>query len=601
MKRNIFVLFRVFIGFAAFIVILLIERAGIPYKAAEGKSLIIEDSLITNHKETASEKNCLYIMDSSDSNSIYASEEFEQILTDMRVPYELVDIATEGIPDPTGYDKVVMGIKHLSGFGENILDFTKYVEAGGRVLFWLPLEREETLDIIVGKLGITDISYSLALVDYFDPAEDFMLGSSEVPFSLVDYYNSAMQVNLDESSEVFATCGSTPLIWRKQYGDGYFVVCNFGYCEKSYRGIYSSAYTLLDDVCIYPVINGATFYLDDFPSPVPNGDGKYIRRDYGMDIAEFYTNVWWPDLLSLGKKYNFNYTGLIIETYEDKVSGELKSNTDVADYYYYGNILLNSGGELGYHGYNHQPLCNTSFVYTTDLGYNLWEDNDEMKDAMTELTEFSTGLFPTVDLQVYVPPSNIISEDGINILENDFPDIKAIASTYLPEGDTYEQEFDVDEGGMINTPRIVSGGVKDDYMRFSAFSELNFHLVASHFMHPDDLLDEDRGASLGWESVKTTIDEYMAWLNESAPPMRHLTGSGMAGAVQRFTNIVIDIDQSDNGITINTEGLIDTAYCMVRVNRGSIGDVSGGTLTHIKGDLYLLEISSDVVKISYSK
>ena len=286
MRKNIVILLRILIGFAGFLVLLLIERAGIPYKAAEGNSLVVDNNLITYHKESSKDKTCLYIMDSGDDNSVLASKNLKQILTDMRVPYEVYDIA-QGIPEPTGYDKVIMGIKHLTAFGEKILDYADYVEDGGKVLFWLPVEREETLDIITGKLGITDIDFNNIEVDYFAPKDDFMLGSNNTPFSLVDYYPSSMQVNLDDLSEVFATCGPTPLIWRKKYGDGYFVVCNFGYCEKAYRGIYSAAYSLLDDVCIYPVINGATFYLDDFPSPVPKGDGTYIRRDYDMDIAEY--------------------------------------------------------------------------------------------------------------------------------------------------------------------------------------------------------------------------------------------------------------------------------------------------------------------------
>lgn len=600
MKKNIFILLRIMVGFAAIVIILLIERAGIPYKASEGNSLIVENDKITHYKESSGSRKCLFITDSSDQNAVNARKNLEQILIDMRIPYEVADVA-QGIPDPFGYDKIVIGIRHLTSFGEKILDYTDFVEDGGKLLFWLPLEREDTLDIIASKLGITDNSYSFAEVDLFTPKDDFMLGSTHVPFSLVDYYNSSMQVNVDSKSEVFADCGTTPLIWRRKYGEGYFVVCNFGYCEKAYRGIYSSAFTLLDDVCIYPVINGATFYLDDFPSPVPKGDGTYIRRDYGMDIAEFYTNVWWPELLSLGSKYDYKYTGLIIETYEDQVSGELKSNTDVADYYYYGNMLLNSGGELGIHGYNHQPLCNQDFVYEVELGYNLWESNDKIRDALTEVTEFSAGLFPNTHIQVYVPPSNVISEEGREIIDEEYPNITTIASIYLPQGDTFVQEFDVDESGMINTPRIVSGGVKDNYMRLAAFSELNFHLVASHFMHPDDLLDEDRGAELGWKSIKATVEEYMNWLNVSVPPMRHLTGSGMAGAVQRFSNIVLDIEQKDDSITIKTQGLIDTAYCIVRVNRGELGDVTGGTLTHLKGDLYLLEIENETVKIRYKQ
>ena len=323
MKKNIFILLRIMVGFAAIVIVLLIERAGIPYKASEGNSLIVENDKITHYKESSSKKNCLFITDSSDANAVNARDDLEQILIDMRVPYEVVDIAQE-IPDPSVYDKVVLGVRHLTAFGEKILDYTDFVEEGGKLLFWLPLEREDTLDIIASKLGITDNSYNFAEVDLFNPKDDFMLGTTNVPYSLVDYYNASMQVNVDNQSEVFADCGTTPLIWRRKYGEGYFVVCNFGYCEKAYRGIYASAYSLLEDVCVYPIINASNFYLDDFPSPVPNGDSEYIMRDYGMGVAEFYSYVWWPDVLRIASKHDIPLTGVVIETYEDNTSENLK-------------------------------------------------------------------------------------------------------------------------------------------------------------------------------------------------------------------------------------------------------------------------------------
>ena len=46
------------------------------------------------------------------------------------------------------------------------------------------------------------------------------------------------------------------------------------------RGFYAASYSLLTDVGVYPVINGSAFYLDDFPSPVPEGDATYVKRDY---------------------------------------------------------------------------------------------------------------------------------------------------------------------------------------------------------------------------------------------------------------------------------------------------------------------------------
>ena len=51
--------------------------------------------------------------------------------------------------------------------------------------------------------------------------------------------------------------------------------------------------------------------------------------------------------------------------------------------------------------------------------------------------------------------------------------------------------------------------------------------------------DKDRGAALGWEKLRARLDEYMTWMNESAPSLRNLTGSELAGAVQRLSLIHI--------------------------------------------------------------
>ena len=90
------------------------------------------------------------------------------------------------------------------------------------------------------------------------------------------------------------------------------MVVNLGIYVKAVRGIFSAAYSLLSDCTIYPVINGSAFYLDDFPSPVPGGDGTYVRRDYNTNIAEFYSNIWWPDMMSLAAEHGVRYTGVML-------------------------------------------------------------------------------------------------------------------------------------------------------------------------------------------------------------------------------------------------------------------------------------------------
>jgi len=600
MKRNIFALIRVLFAFILIMVLLFVQRVGILYDADNNTSLIVDDSYITSNKEAMDTYKSLFVVSTSDSSSEKAEPELEQILTDLRINYEMLDIDEGTDITFSEYESVFISVTSLDKLKDSVDDMESYVESGGDVVFLLPLLTDDTLKSVKENLGIETINSGYKLVDTFTPIEGFMLGGLE-DYTIVDGYESSMNVELLDDANVYAYCDDCPIIWQYEKGNGSYIVCNFAYSDKAYRGIYSSAISLIGDVFMYPVICASTFYLDDFPSPVPGGDATYIKRDYGMDIAEFYTNVWWPDVLALGKEYDIDYTGLIIETYNDQTSGTLPDNNNTSDYYYYGNMLLNAGGEVGYHGYNHQPLCTTSFTYTTDLGYNLWEDTDEIKDALTKVTKFATGIFPSSTLQVYVPPSNVISDEGIEVIEDNFEDIRCIASTYLPGDNVYVQEYSIDEeSDIINTPRVVSGGVKDDYLRFAAVSEMNFHFVASHFMHPDDLLDVDRGAELGWESIKSTVEEYMIWIDDTAPGIRHLTGSGMAGAVQRYCNVSFSIEEKDdNNFEITTNGIIDESYFLLRANNGMTPTSDDAEISNVYGNIYLVKITKDTTDIVF--
>ena len=375
------------------------------------------------------------------------------------------------------------------------------------------------------------------------------------------------------------------------------MVVNLGIYVKAVRGIFSAAYSLLSDCTIYPVINGSAFYLDDFPSPVPGGNGEYIYRDYGINVRDFYANIWWPDILALAEKYGVRYTGVVIENYGDQTDGVIEHQMETSRFQYFGNMLLRHGGEIGYHGYNHQPLALGNVKYGDILPYNTWADTEAMENAMTELLQFCREMYPEASMSVYVPPSNVLSEEGRQLLAAKCPEIRTIASNYFTGEFAYEQEFEVAEDGIVEQPRIISSAVIDDYMQLCAFSELNMHFVNSHFMHPDDLLDEDRGAALGWEKLRARLDEYMTWMNESAPSLRNLTGSELAGAVQRYGALTVDKEITDQEIRIHLGNFYDEAYLMVRINDGTPGQVTGGELTNVTGNLYLLHAQESEVVI----
>lgn len=583
-------------------VILFAERAGIHYQEKKRQISYIDRDRIITEKEVVSslKKSCLVLMDSSQEESIQAWTQFRQIFIDMRVGTEVVDLQKQTLPELEPYETVTVLLKSLEPLKENVLDICSWVKEGGSVLFALTLQKETYVSMIEQKLGIISSGYQNAEVSSIYFEKDFLIGGGR-SYMVTDPFDSAWEVQLDETARVYARIGDEngmPLIWERNYGKGKFVIDNFGLTEKAVRGFYAASYSLLTDAGVYPVINGSVFYLDDFPSPVPGGDGTYVRRDYNTSIAEFYSNVWWPDMMTLAAKHGVKYTGVIIENYEDDTDGEITEQTDVQRFQYFGNMILHQGGELGYHGYNHQPLSLSNVDYGTVLPYKTWTSLDAMEKAVDELIRFGKKMFPATELSVYVPPSNVLSEEGRKLLEEKFPEIRSIASNYFSGEFAYVQEFETAEDGIVEQPRIISGAVIDDYMQMAALSELNMHFVNSHFMHPDDLLDEDRGAALGWEKLKKRLDEYMTWLNESAEELRNLTGSELAGAVQRYGALTVDKEITEKEIRLHLGHLYDEAYLMVRINEGKPGDVTGGELVNITGNLYLLRAEESEVVIA---
>lgn len=602
---GLLVVWAVFIAMAA---VLLVERAGVQYSAGQHKlgMLAANDAVPASSAMFGQKPTCLVITDSDQDSVDDVKEQFDQILLDMKIAHRDVDIATDGadaIPSLTSFDRVIVLMPSLDGLGTHLTDIMSWVSAGGSLMLGMTPDNSNYLQAIASKLGIESAGYDYATAESIVPSDDFMLGGGE-RYEFSDPFDSSLSVSLRETAHVWAKTGDagTPLIWSNDCGSGHTVVCNIGIYDKVMRGFYASAISLLGDATAYPVINSAVFYLDDFPSPVPSGDGTYIKRDYGLSIADFYTKVWWPDLQKLAQKYGIRYTGVMIENYEDAVNQtEPARQADTTQFRYFGGMLLQMGGELGFHGYNHQPLALWDTDYGTLYDYKTWKNKETLVASLNELIAFQDEVLPNAHGSVYVPPSNILSARVRKLIGTDVPRIKTIASTYFEDGTDlpYVQEFGVASDGIVEQPRIVSGGMVDDsYMRLAAVSELNMHYVSTHFMHPDDLLDPDRGAKEGWEVYKGGLTDYLDWLSKSAPDLRRQTGSECSGAIQRFSSVTVSVDTSADAWTLNLGNFHDEAWLMFRANNGEPGAVTGGEITHLTGDLYLVKATDKTVTIA---
>ena len=593
--------------FAVMAALLFVERSGIRYQY-DTRSLTLLPAESTPSKAEAladMPKDCLVLYNSKRADSRMALEEFEVILTDMKVGHDTVDLSRSGSWSFKGYKTAVLLLSNLSDLGDKLIELDTWVYEGGGALLPLTLSKEPYFSVMEPKFGIVESSYDYALADSIYVTANFMVGGGR-SFAITDSWDSALVVRVDESDRVKVHAYTDddrqlPLVWESRYGSGRFVLDNFGIYTKDTRGFYAASYSLLAPVTAYPVINASCFYLDDFPSQVPSGSNEYVWRDYGTSTRDFYVNIWWPDMMNLADRYGLAYTGLAIQCYDDRVDGTTTDAPDEETFLNFGNMLLRMGGEIGYHGYNHQPLCLDDCDYNGVYDYKTWQSEGAMASAFDTLLELCDELFPGVEMSVYVPPSNILSDGGQAFLIREYPQIRSISGSYFEEEDLdfyCTQEFDVGENGVVDQPRVISGCDLSDFMKLAALSELNLHYVNSHFTHPDDALDPERGAELGWEELKARFTGYLDWLYTAAPNIRDFTGSEMAAAVQRFAGVTVATETKGDTFEIRLGNFADEAWLMVRFNDAEPQTVEGGALEQLTDTLYLLRADQPDVTVT---
>ena len=292
--------------------LLLFERSGISYRVSHVETEFLSMDFVKQSKAAKHKTiDCLLIVDSRQETHAEFYDHMTVVLDNMSVGYDVADLAKGGFPKLQGYATAVVLCPDLSPFQDNIFTLCDWVEAGGRCMFFATLDPTGVFRSIASKLGIVDGGVGYTSVVGLKIQDNFMVGAAGFEYAWEEPSASVLDVRLDAACTVHVAsngANAVPMLWERNYGKGRFVVNNHGMCEKVTRGLTAAAYSLLQDVFAYPVINSSVFFLDDFPSPVPMGNGEYIRKYFGRDISSFYSNIWWPDMLELAEEHGVKYT-----------------------------------------------------------------------------------------------------------------------------------------------------------------------------------------------------------------------------------------------------------------------------------------------------
>ncbi|HMI08070.1 MAG TPA: DUF2194 domain-containing protein, partial [Flavobacterium sp.] len=339
-----------------------------------------------------------------------------------------------------------------------------------------------------------------------------------------------------------------PAVVENPIGKGKVLLYNNStYITKQDRGfLFAGVLKGLEGIP-YPIANVSTMFLDDFPSPLYNIKAEPVESELNLNMSDFVTKVWWPDMIKVAEEYNLKYSTMIAFDYKNKVvppfvfdqwnSTKIKTKDKVepmSDWLM--RDVKRRGHELSFHGYNHVELTKKD-----------WPNQEFIQLALKSVKKkWDAGNFGPMP-KTYVPPSNLIDSRGVVELKKGMPSIQYMCSLYMGETkDGGNREFDYDPYNkeLFDYPRISSGFYMTNEEKYILHSEYLITGVWNHFVHPDDIFqipatanasagdfDLRNKLAYGWYKTKgadkAMLPEFRKYLKEMTvtfPQLRFVSG-----------------------------------------------------------------------------
>lgn len=589
---------------AIFIIVLILQLNRIVNK---GGYFSLEQNFSFDKKPA---KNTTFIFDKPQKMLVFYNKKSSQskdILKNLeetfifnKINYTLADI--EKPVSVEGYDTFIFATDSFIGLQKSTFESVKQATFSGKNLIFLNTSEYNPFNSISGiqKSGkVIEDSAEIYFTHKIFPGLDQHSPSSKMVIHAI------FDMVIDADCKVLAwSKEQIPLLWEKRYGKGRILYTNASFfSDKITRGLMNQWVAYGNDWYIAPFLNAKLIHIDDFPAPIPRTVNKVIQNEYHMSTRDFYKQIWWKDMLEIAKQRNLIYSGFIILDYNNAVHKEdMKeiSQITLEDLDIEGRELFLHGGEIGIHGYNHNPLVQEGDIDFEALSYHPWKNEEDMAAGMNELLKYIRKMFGTkIKLYVYVPPSNILKEEGKAALVKNYPDLNVISSIfYGDERGSYASEIGRDKiiPKLFNFPRFSSGFYYEKDDMWSLFNAIAVYGYWAHFVHPDDVISDDRGKDKTWNELKQEFDKVIGEVQANLP---HLESIKTSELTQRYLNIEdlkIQSEKKENKIYIGMENYREPFHMTIRIKNNVITKISSGTFKEVydteDSKIYLLHVES---------
>lgn len=559
--------------------------------------------------ETSLENYQKYLIFYSKENNLSQEilENLEEVFKFNKIPYKKIEIG-ENI-DISSYQNFIFVTDIFLGFRKNVYVAIKEKvkkEGGGIFLLTNSLYSPFHQYLGIEKIDLKEsyISNGINFLESFYPGLD----SLNIKDNSISGYTHSPKLTKD--IEIIAQDKKgTPLIWKKnlERGEIFYVNTSF-FAEKVGRGLMTQIISLGSPWYIGITLNSKLVHLDDFPSPVPKYKDEIIYKSYGMDTHDFYNYIWWQDMKALAKRRKLKYSAFMIGDYNDDVSKESMKElnpSSMRDLDKRGRKLFLQGGELGIHGYNHNPLAFDGDIDFKSFNYNPWKSEEDIEAGFTKLDNIIRELWgEDIEIYSYVPPSNILTTKGKKILYQHYPNLKIISSLFYGAGKgsfVTEVGRDKDYPSIYLLPRFSSGFSATQEKMWNIYNALAVYGYYSHFIHPDDILSEDRGYGKDWEQLLREFENMLEEIDINFPYLEPTLNYELLEKYKNIENIEIYSQKIKNKIIIEIKNFNSPFDIIFRIKDKRIKNVSSNNFKLLKkyknNILYQLNIDREHFEI----
>lgn len=492
-----------------------------------------------------------FVVDKANVESVSYNKHLKKVCDYTKLPYQSVDLKTWNASSEISPSARVICILETTKLSPNSIDNLIEFVASGGTLFLLSATEDKRIGFLLGfntnAEFITDINSTGFLFN-----TPILPNQKNKKFNEdVTHYGFSRQ-NFNNNINVLATAVNNhdyPLILENHIGKGKVLLYNtVMQYNKMDRGLLFSGILKGLEGIPYPIANTATIFLDDFPAPLYDIKSEPIKSEMNLTSTDFVKKVWWPDMIKLAQKHKLKYAAMIAFDYKNKVYPPFlfdqwdfhKTKSDgkveiLSDWFV--NDVKKNGHELAFHGYNHVS-------FKKELWKNPYYVGTSLKAVQKKWDVSNFGPMPIV----YVPPSNIIDFQGLNLLKKGMPSLQYMCSIYLGEtGEGGNREFDFDPFNkeLFNYPRITDGFYLSGSMEYSCENLYLYTGIWTHFVHPDDIFqiaspfnksggdyDLRNEKGLGWYKTKgkkiglySEFNDYLNRMSTNYPQIRYVNAS----------------------------------------------------------------------------